>query len=222
MSFLGTFQTISVMPKLYLLGGENVSKRSACEVNEQAFHDAAQAPTVLVIPWAKASFDKTYIKKKILVDYFISLGAGSIEFVDYSESKEIIAQKIAKSNLIYITGGLVTALVERIKEVGIEDLLSNFPGVIIGRSAGALALCKKSIITGRYSKRMRFFEGLGLIDITVKAHYRSRNDDLLNLLSMQENIYAIPEGSAIVVERGNLSFINKVFLFSSGRKQRLK
>jgi len=221
MSFLGAFQTISDMPKLYLLGGENVSKRSAQEVNEQAFHDAAKAPVVLVIPWAKASFDKTYAKKKILVDYFISLGASSIDFLDYSESKEIIAQKIAKSNLIYITGGLVTALVERIKEAGIKDLLSDFSGVIIGRSAGALALCRKSVITGRCSKRMRFFEGFGLADITVKAHYRSKNDDLLYSLSMQENIYAIPEGSAVVVEKGNLFFINKVYLFSNGKKQPL-
>jgi dipeptidase E len=221
MSFLGAFQTISVMPKLYLLGGENVSKRSALEVNEQAFQDAAKTPAVLVIPWARACFDKTYAKKKILVDYFISLGAGRIDFVDYSENKEIIADKIVNSNLIYITGGLVTALVERIKEAGIEDLLSDFSGVIVGRSAGALALCKKSVITGRCSKRMHFFEGFGLVDITVKAHYQRKNDDLLNLLSMQENIYAIPEGSAIVVERGTLSFINKVYLFSNGKKQRL-
>jgi peptidase E len=209
------------MPKLYLLGGENVSKRSAREVNEQAFNDAAPAPVVLVIPWARACFDKTYARKKILVDYFISLGSASIDFVDYSEPKEIIAQKIAKSNLIYITGGLVTALVERIKEAGIEDLLSDFSGVIIGRSAGALALCRKSVITGRCSKRMRFFDGFGLADITVKAHYRSKNDDLLYSLSMQENIYAIPEGSAVVVEKGNLSFIKKVYLFSKGKKQRL-
>jgi len=209
------------MPQLYLLGGENVSKRSACEVNEQAFHDAGKAPVVLVIPWARACFDKTYSKKKILVDYFTSLGAISIDFVDYSESKENIAQKIARSNLLYITGGLVTALVERIKEAGIEDLLSDFSGVIIGRSAGALALCRKSVITGRCSKRMHFFEGFGLADITVKAHYRSKNDDLLYSLSMQENIYAIPEGSAVVIERGNLSFINKVYLFSQGKKQRL-
>ena len=210
------------MPKLYLLGGENVSKRSAQEVNEQAFHDAAPDPVVMVIPWAKACFDKAYSRKKILVDYFLSMGAVSIDFVDYSESKEIIAQKVAKSNLIYITGGLVTALVERIKEAGIADLLSDFSGVIIGRSAGALALCKKSVITGRCSKRMHFFEGLGLADITVKAHYRtSKNDDLLYSLSMQENIYAIPEGSAVVIEGGNLSFINKVYLFSKGKKQRL-
>jgi len=50
------------MPKLYLLGGENVFKRSAREVNERAFQDAGEPSFVLVFPWAKASFDKGYKK----------------------------------------------------------------------------------------------------------------------------------------------------------------
>jgi len=209
------------MPKLYLLGGENVSKRSACEVNEQAFHDVGNDPVILVIPWAKASFDKTYLRRKILTDYFISMGADMVDFVDYSESKEIITQKIASSGLIYLTGGLVTALVERIKRAEIEDLLRSYSKVIVGRSAGALALCKKCVITGRHSKRMHLFDGLGLVDLTVKAHYRPQNDKLLSILSMQQEIYVIPTESAIVIEKGELSFLNKIYLFSDGKKQRL-
>ena len=46
------------MPKLYLLGGENVFKRSAREVNERAFQDAGEHLVVLVFPWARASFDR--------------------------------------------------------------------------------------------------------------------------------------------------------------------
>lgn len=209
------------MPKLYLLGGENVSKRSACEVNELAFRDAGTAPVVLVIPWARASFDKTYLRRKILTDYFLSIGGGSVDFIDYSEPKDTILKKFEKANLIYLTGGLVTALIERIKKAGIADLLSDFSDVIVGRSAGALALCKKSVITGRHSKRMHLFDGLGLVDITVKAHYRRQNDKLLSPLTIQQDIYAIPAGSAIIVEKENLSYVNKVYLFSKGNKQRL-
>jgi len=46
------------MPKLYLLGGENVYKRSAREVNERAFQDAGEPLDILVFPWARASFDR--------------------------------------------------------------------------------------------------------------------------------------------------------------------
>ncbi len=209
------------MPKLYLLGGENVNKRNAWKVNERAFRNAGNAPTVLVFPWARASFDNAFLKRKILSEYFISLGAGRIEFVDYSETKELIKEKMAESNLVYFTGGLVSALVERIQKADIANILRNYSGVIVGRSAGTLALCKRGIVTGRKSKKMRIFNGLALTDLTVKVHYRPLHEKLLNSLSLQQDIYAIPSRSAIIVEKEKLTYIGKVYLFSKGRKRRI-
>jgi peptidase E len=209
------------MPKLYLLGGENVSKRSAQEINQRAFQDAGAAPIVLVFPWAKASFDRALKKRQIVSDYFISLGAGTVEFIEYSGSKEAIAQKIATSNLIYLTGGLVTALVERLKKMDVDKLLRTYSGVIVGRSAGALVLCKKCVLTERHSKRVKLVDGLGLTDFTFKAHYKPQNDEILMRLSMQQQIYAVPARSALVYENGKLSVINKVYLFDKGVKQDL-
>ncbi|MCL4429624.1 MAG: hypothetical protein M1167_02615, partial [Chloroflexi bacterium] len=82
------------MPKYYLLGGENTHKRDAQEVNQRAFNDAGGAPGVLVFSWARASFDKTYLKSKLLFDYFRSLGANTVTTVDYSCSFEEIKEKI--------------------------------------------------------------------------------------------------------------------------------
>ena len=100
------------------LGGENVFKRSAQEVNERAFRDAGEPLVILVFSWARASFDNSYKKRKKLTDYFISLGANTINFVNYSDSNEIIAKKMADSNLIYLTGGQTSILVERLKKHG--------------------------------------------------------------------------------------------------------
>ena len=58
------------MPKIYLLGGENVTLRSAREINLLAFEDAAKSPNVLVFPWARPSFDRKYGTRKLLSDYF--------------------------------------------------------------------------------------------------------------------------------------------------------
>ena len=209
------------MPKLYLLGGENVFKRSAKEVNEKAFQDAGEPLVILVFSWARASFDKSYKKRKTLTDYFRSLGSNSINFVDYSDSYEIIAKKIAYSNLIYLTGGLPTILIERLKKIGVNNLLSDYGGVIIGRSAGALALCRKCIITCRSSSKAKIIAGLGLADITLKVHYKPEKDETLELLSMKERIYAIPEGSALIYNNGACSFVGEVFLFENGQKQML-
>lgn len=209
------------MLKLYLLGGENVFKQSAREVNERAFHEAGESPVVLVFPWARASFDKTYKKRKELTDYFISLGARSVDFVDYPDSKENIAQKISASNLIYLTGGLVTALCERLTNMGVDSLLRDFGGVIVGRSAGALVLCERCVITNRHSRKVTLFEGLGLSSLTFKAHYKPENDAILQLLSKGIKIYAVPASSALVYENGNLSFIGKAYIFENGAKHSL-
>lgn len=206
------------MPKLYLLGGENVFKRSAKEVNERAFQDAKAPRSIAVISWARASFDRKYEKRKLLTDYFISLGGGTVDFIEYSDPSEAIAQKIAASNLIYLTGGYVNALVERLRKRHADDLLRHFPEVIVGRSAGALALCRKCLITCHSSQQVKLVEGLGLADLTLKAHYKLQKDPALQLLSMGEKIYAVPSRSAIVYENGVCSVIGEAYLFEDGKK----
>lgn len=209
------------MPKLYLLGGENVLKRSALEVNERAFQDAKAPRSFAVFPWARASFDRKYQKRKILTDYFVSLGASTVDFVEYSDSTEAIAQKIASSNLIYLTGGYVNALVERLRKRRVDGLLRDYPGVIVGRSAGALALCKKCVITCHSNQKARLVEGLGLADLTFKAHYKPQKDPVLRLLSMGEKIYAVPSRSAIVYAEGVCSVIGEAYLFEDGKKSQV-
>jgi len=61
--------------------------------------------------------------------------------------------------------------------------------------------------------------GIGLVDLTLKVHYKPENDDMLKHFSMQGLIYAVPEASAIVCENGYLSSINNVYLFSNGEKK---
>src|SRR5208283_3619945 len=211
------FRFIACMPKLCLLGGENVFKRSAREVNERAFQDAGEPLVVLVFPWARASFDKGYKKRKRLVDYFISLGAGTINFIEYSDSNEMIAEKMADSNLVYLTGGLANVLVERLKNMGVDRLLHDYRGVIVGRSAGALALCRKCIITCRSNSKVKIIDGLDLADLTLKVHYKPEKDATLERLSRREKIYAVPEGSAIVYNNDACSFMGEVYLFENGK-----
>ena len=209
------------MPRLYLLGGENVHKRSAREVNEKAFRDASEPLAVLVFPWARASFDNKYQERKILADYFISLGACTVDFVEYSTSREIISEKMSTSKLIYLTGGLVNALVERLEKSGTDVLLRNYGGVIVGRSAGALALCKKCLITSRRTQKTSVIKGLGLADLTLKAHYRPERDSILEVLSTSQRIYAVPSRSAIIYEDGIRGFIGNVYVFENGKKREL-
>jgi len=207
------------MPKYYLLGGENTHKRDAEKINQRAFNDAGEAPKILVFSWARASFDNTYAKSKIIFDYFRSLGASTIKTVSYSSTNSEIQEKIAQSDLIYLTGGVPSMLIERLKKLGVESLLQSFEGVIVGRSAGALAVCRRCVITYRSTSEVKIIDGLGLVDVTLKAHYKLGWDTKLLELSKTEDIYAVPKGSALVYDSGSLTAINNVYLFHKGERR---
>ena len=207
------------MPKYYLLGGENTHKRDAKEINQTAFNDAGKSPRVLVFSWARASFDRTYPKSQLLFDYFRSLGASTVNKLIIPVQVEEIKEKISESDLVYLTGGVPTVLVERLKKSGIRSLLRDFEGIIVGRSAGALALCRKCVITCRRTSEIKVVDGLGLVDLTLKAHYKLGKDKKLIELSKTEDIFAVPKDSALVYDNGNLSFINNVYLFRNGKRQ---
>jgi dipeptidase E len=203
------------MAKLYLLGGESVYRRNAREVNERALEDAGPIPSVSVFPWARPSFDKKYRRRQLLTDYLHTLGAGKIDFIEYHEFKEEVAEKLQHSALVYLTGGQPSILIERLKTSGVDELLKTFQGVIVGRSAGALALCRRCIATCRNNGKVRIVEGLGLADITLKVHYIPENEETLKRFSKEETIFAVPEGAALVYNQGKLSTIGKVYIFTN-------
>lgn len=198
-----------------------MAKRNSREINAAAFCDAGCAPRVMVFPWARASFDRTYVRRKRLFEYFRSLGASTVDFANFSDTLGEITKKVECSDLIYLLGGLVSVLVERLKKKSVDRLLHKFNGVVVGRSAGALALGRKCVITkNRRAPISVMSNGIGLVDFSVKAHYKPSKDEVLKRLSQEEKIYAIPERSALVYDNGSLSFMGDVYLFQNGEKTR--
>ncbi len=114
--------------------------------------------------------------------------------------------------------------IERLKSKKIDDLLRRYLGVVVGRSAGALVLCKKCVLTGR-KKSTKVIDGLGLVDFVVKAHYRPMRDKDNELKKFSESerikVYAVPHGSAVSYRYGKLSFIGDVYLFEKGEKSQI-
>ena len=207
------------MAKLYFLGGENIARQDSRAINEKAFLDAGGAPSVVVFPWACEGFDKGYVRRMMLSNYFLKLGASTVDFAEYSDTPAEIARKVSASDLIYLTGGFTSVLLERLRIKRVDSLLRHYDGVIVGRSAGALALCKKGILTKKRSKPDSVvLAGLGLVGFNVKVHYKPWKDDELKRLSKEETIYAIPHRSALACDGDELSFIGRVYLFEDGEK----
>jgi len=207
------------MTRLYFLGGEDIVKRDSKEINKKAFTDAGGAPVVLVFPWTAESVDKADKYRKTMIDYFKELGASKIEIAEPSDLLEEIAEKINGSDLIYLPGGDTKILVERIKNAKVDNLLRKYSKVMLGNSAGALAMCKDCILTkGKDNPVTTIISGFGLVDFSVDVHYDASKDEELKKLSTKRRIYAIPERCAVVYNNGNLSFIGDVYLFYGGKK----
>jgi dipeptidase E len=209
----------AVMPRLFLLGGENVARRSAKTINAAALESACSHPRVLVFPWARPSFDSRYSKRKLFIDYMRSLGAAEVTFAEYGEDEDL-AKQLSLADVAYFTGGQASVLVERGLKEGLDKLLQDFSGVVVGRSAGALAMCNRCVTTIREKKRVRMVKGLGLVHITLKAHYTSEKDEALKRFSQKEMIFAVPKDSALVCDDGHLSAIGEVYVFNEGQRNR--
>jgi len=82
-----------------------------------------------------------------------------------------------------------------------------------------LALCLKCVITYRSNSSVKVIDGLGFVDLTLKAHYKLGIDRELKELSRKQEIFAVPKGSAIVYHNGKSSFINDVYMFRNGERQ---
>ncbi len=208
------------MGTLYFLGGENVTRKDAKDINTMAFEHAGGAPRVLVFPWARASFDSYFERRRRLTEYFRTLGACEVAFSEYSETSEEISAKVASADLLYLTGGQVSILSSRMRIKGIEGLLRDYDGVVVGRSAGAVVLGKTCLVTNRYSGSNKTVSGIGLVDFSIKAHYLPTQDGQLKLLSQMVRVYAIPQSSALVFDRDThaITAVGNVFLFENGKK----
>ena len=217
------------MRKLYLLGGEDLRKRSSQHIMKNAIADAGPKCTILIFPWTGDRVDKDGEYRAIMTEYFMDMGAETIQFAEPWDPYGALVKKARSSDLIYLPGGNPQLLIDRMLISRGDEILAEFDGIIVGNSAGALALCKKyAAIVGQGEAHLtRFFRGFGELDFAVAVHYQSENiendnsadKELLNLSDKSATkIYAIPEDSAIIYYKGKLDFDGQVFQFYRGNR----
>ncbi|MCD6239880.1 MAG: Type 1 glutamine amidotransferase-like domain-containing protein [Thermotogae bacterium] len=217
------------MAKLYFLGGVDIKMGEDKRIDERALADAGKDPIVLVFPWtAWFTTGRKNKNRKIIRDYFKDTGAKKIIFAELTDSLKGIKKKIKSADLIYLPGGEPKLLIRRLRRRGIDLLLKKYTGIIVGNSAGAVALCKEyAVIKGQDGRLKTTLEpGLGLVDFTISVHYGSpikwpggnSPDKEHKRLSKKIRIYAIPERCALVYDGKDLKTIGKVYVFDKGKK----
>ncbi len=155
-------------------------------------------------------------------DMFLAFAEAGIPFSGYQildgYNRAEAAQLIAWSDFIILAGGHVPTQNRFFQEIRLDILLRNYPGVVLGISAGTMNAAEIVYAQPEESGEsidpdyQRFVPGLGLTRAQVCPHYqkvkhytldgRRLFEDITYGDSMGHTFFALPDGSYILCRDG--------------------
>ena len=212
-----------------ILSSSAVYSNPCCREELQPFFQ--DKTRVLIIPFSfrddvntseklKGLYDSEYGRYyNFVVTPLLELGVKeqNITFLDYFDRNvEKALDEIAKSDVIYFTGGLPDKMVERIADYGIMEALKTYNGVVMGFSAGAMVQLEEYHITPDedYPAYCEC-KGLGYVkQMDIEVHFVKSEAQLQGIdkaiQSFGHKVYAIAEDGLLLVQDGNVKCIGNV------------
>ena len=152
-------------------------------------------------------------------------------------SQDQAAELIADSDFIILSGGHVPTQNEFFLEIGLRELLADYPGVVMGISAGTMNCADRVYLQPEEEGEsapdfVRFSEGLGITDINVLPHYQQVKDHMLDGLrlfedityadSMGEIFFALVDGSYLLIEDdGTVTLFGEAYCIQDGQIEQI-
>lgn len=203
--------------EIIFIGGGDYRKQENRAIDKYLIKIIKPEMKILIIPFASRK-EKYVSWASALFVNFSKYHIKNFSILDIDLPKEVMIDRIKESDVLFLTGGLPNVLIEALSKKGLISIIRNYHGIIIGYSAGALAICRDCIILpeeGHPGKEI--IRGLGLCDFSVYVHYSKDQDKDLSEFSKERKIYAICDKSAIVLKNGKMSFIGDSFLFDKNK-----
>jgi peptidase E len=199
--------------KIYFVGGGDITEGELIEIDQKAINDS-KTKSLYVLDLTTQDPIKLEKYRNFMKTYFSKLGILNIDFISLSKSKKEIEENFKKSDILYIPGGDTETLLNNLIKKDIPKLIKSFNGIILGNSAGALVLCKKTLITkDEKNSETKILKGLGLVPFSVEVHYDSSQDEELSKIDPKIEIYAIAERSALIWNNTKIETIGSVIHF---------
>ena len=161
---------------------------------------------------------------------FCAFAEAGIHFSSYhildGWSAHQAADLIAHSDFIILAGGHVPTQNDFFNEIGLAELLEDFPGVIMGISAGSMNAAEWVYMQPEEPGEsdpdfQRFAPGLGLTHVNICPHYQKVCNMMLDGLRLFEDItyedsmgncfYALPDGSYFYIDEEQTLLCGKAF-----------
>ncbi len=168
-------------------------------------------------------------------DIFTSFAEAGIHFGGYQilddETADIAAELIMDSDFIVLAGGHVPTQNTFFQEIGLAVLLEDYPGVVMGISAGSMNSADIVYVqpeeAGESSPDFqRWAPGLGITGVNILPHYQKVKDDILDGLRLFEDItyadsighefFALPDGSYFYQDEDCLLLCGEAYRLKDG------
>ena len=123
---------------------------------------------------------------------------------------------IREASCIFLMGGHAVRQFQLMCEKGIVDEIRSSSAVILGVSAGSINMAKHAVDIW---ESLTPYDGLGLADLTVKAHFDLENEELVQTLrqvSMELPVCAMKDESAIFVKEDSITYLGRIHWIDKG------
>jgi len=130
---------------------------------------------------------------------------------------------VYEADVVWLSGGNTPVQFSYLKEYGLDSVIKQHDGVIIGMSAGSINMTKRAVCTLSCGhSKQEIYSGLGCVDISVEPHF-VRNSVLTELidLSAEHTIYGLCDDSIIVCCGESVEYYGEVYKISHGSIERL-
>ena len=167
----------------------------------------------------QALFGKNGEKYQTIVNPFFAYGIdeSDIAWINYFvDTTQTALEKIKNADVLFFTGGLPEKTTQRLKEMGLTDAVTNFDGVVMGASAGAMFQLDSYHITPDDDYPTFFFDqGIGLIsgfDLEVHFENTQIQQECTQKAKQKHGlpVYAMWHQGGLVVKGNQITTLGKV------------
>lgn len=140
-----------------------------------------------------------------------------------NRNKEDALEIIKNADLIFLAGGSVKIQSKFFSEINFKKILSEFNGLVVAGSAGAMNLCKTTV----NFEEKNFIPGIGMFDKIIIPHFDGKNrkylrdgkdalNDLLDLSDKKE-IIAFDNDSFIFKDENETKYFGEFYIIKNGQ-----
>ena len=139
--------------------------------------------------------------------------------IDGKLSQEKAQALVAEADVIWLSGGNTPVAFQYLHEYGLDSVIKQHRGIIIGMSAGSINMAKTAICTLSCGHaEQKIYPGLGCVDISVEPHFiRSELSKELLDLSAKYTIYGLCDNSFIICSGENIEYYGEVYIIRHGK-----